>query len=503
MSVRIGYKASAEQFGPRKLLEFSLAAEEKGFDIVAVSDHFQPWRHNGGHAPAAMPWLAALGQASRRAALGTSVLTPTLRYHPSIVAQAFGTLASLSPGRIFLGIGSGEAMNETPATGQEFPGRKERRLRLAEAIELIRRLWDEERVDFKGDYYEVSKATIYDRPDVPPPIFVAASGPLAAKLAGRVGDGFICTSGKDPELYRNLLDNLSAGAKQVDRDPTQIRRMIEVKVSYDRDPDRALDSCKWWAALALSPEQKEGIEDPIEMERVADENADRAHTRFIVSSDPEEVVEKIGGYLDLGFDDLVLHAPGGDQSRFLEQFAEDVAPALRARAELPRLRYLTETLAWMGGDAAWSAEMVAEQVGDYDGQVTRPDLVAAERAGLVQRDQHGLRLSELGWSVAAGVGEAVRTKTVADQGRVIADVVPELCDGVDPVSLQNVAQIIAWIGGDRAVRAEFVAEELGGIGHPRIMRELAAAEKAGIIQRVEHGGIRLTDRGWDVAAADA
>ena len=164
MSVRIGYKASAEQFGARQLLEFSLAAEAKGMEIVAVSDHFQPWRHNGGQAPAAMPWLAALGQSSDRAVLGTSVLTPTLRYHLSIVAQAFATLASLSPGRIFLGIGSGEAMNETPATGQEFPGRKERRLRLAEAIELIRRLWDEERVDFSGDYYEVSKATIYERP---------------------------------------------------------------------------------------------------------------------------------------------------------------------------------------------------------------------------------------------------------------------------------------------------------------------------------------------------
>jgi coenzyme F420-dependent glucose-6-phosphate dehydrogenase len=499
MSVRIGYKASAEQFGPRQLLEFSLQAEANGMDIVAVSDHFQPWRHNDGHAPAAMPWLAALGQASSNAVLGTSVLTPTLRYHPSIVAHSFATLASLSPGRIFLGIGSGEAMNETPATGQEFPGRKERRLRLAEAIELIRRLWDEERVDFKGDYYEVTRATIYDRPDEPVPIFVAASGPLAAKLAGRVGDGFICTSGKNPDLYRTLLDNLSDGAVQADRDPGQIRRMIEVKVSYDRDPQVALDACKWWAALALSPEQKEGIEDPIEMERVADENADKAHTRFIVSSDPQEVVEKIGAYLDMGFDDLVLHAPGGDQARFLEQFAEDVAPALRARAELPRLRYLTEVLAWMGGNAAWSDDVIAEQVGDYDGRVTRDDLAAAERTGLLQRGEYGLRLSEFGWNVAAGVGDAIRTKDHADHGRVIADAVPELSDAVDAISLQNIAQVIAWIGGPKAVPAEFVAEEFG-FDRPRLMRELEAAEKAGIIRRGADG-VTLTDRGWDVAAA--
>jgi coenzyme F420-dependent glucose-6-phosphate dehydrogenase len=489
MSVRIGYKASAEQFGPRQLLEFSLQAEASGMDIVAVSDHFQPWRHNGGHAPAAMPWLAALGQASKDAVLGTSVLTPTLRYHPSIVAQAFGTLASLSPGRIFLGIGSGEAMNETPATGQEFPGRKERRLRLAEAIELIRKLWDEERVDFKGDYYEVTRATIYDRPEEPAPIFVAASGPLAAKLAGRVGDGFICTSGKDPELYRNLLDKLAEGAQEAGRDAAEIRRMIEVKVSYDRDPQHALDACKWWAALALSPEQKEGIDDPVEMERVADENADKAHTRFIVSSDPEDVVERIGAYLDLGFDDLVLHAPGGDQRRFLEQFAEDVAPALRARAELPRLRYLTETLAWMGGNSTWAAEAVAEQVGDYDGHVTRDDLAAAEQAGLVERDETGIKLAEFGWKVAAGLGEPLRS-------------LPQLAGRVDAISLQHIAQILTWIAGPRGVSADQLADELGG-DRPRIMRELDAAEKAGIITRADDGSVVLTDRGWDVAGEDA
>jgi coenzyme F420-dependent glucose-6-phosphate dehydrogenase len=333
MSVRIGYKASAEQFAPRELLEFSVEAESRGLDIVAISDHFQPWRHHGGHAPSALTWLGSLGQATSSAVLGTSVLTPTLRYHPSIVAQAFGTLGAMYPGRVFLGVGSGEAMNETPATGDEFPGRKERRMRLAESIALIRQLWTEERVDFKGDYYETSQATIYDRPEEPVPIFVAASGPLAAKLAGRVGDGFICTSGKDPALYESLLEKVEEGAAAAERDPSDIRRMIEIKVSYDRDLDFAHQACRWWAALALTPEQKEGIEDPIEMERVADENADRAHTRFIVSDDPQDVVDRIGPYLDLGFDDLVLHGPGDDQRRFLEQFTADVLPLLRKRCD--------------------------------------------------------------------------------------------------------------------------------------------------------------------------
>jgi coenzyme F420-dependent glucose-6-phosphate dehydrogenase len=327
--VKLGYKASAEQFDPVTLLDYSRHAEAVGLEMIGVSDHFQPWRHHGGHAPGALTWLGAAAIATERATLGTSVLTPTLRYHPSVVAQAFATLGCLAPGRVYLGVGTGEALNETPATGAEFPGRKERRLRLAEAIKLIRLLWSEERVDFEGDYYRTSKATIYDRPETPVPIYVAASGPLAAKLAGRVGDGFICTSGKDAALYDELLGKVAEGAEAAGRDPSGIRRMIEIKISYDRDPERALDNCRWWAALAIPPDQREGLDDPIEMERVADENADRAHTRFIASADPGEIVEGIRRYVDLGFDELIVHAPGEDQARFLTQFGEDVLPLLR------------------------------------------------------------------------------------------------------------------------------------------------------------------------------
>jgi len=329
--IRYGYKASAEQFGPRELLDFSVLAEQLGLEIVAVSDHFQPWRHHGGHGPASLVWLGALAERTERALLGTSVLTPTMRYHPSVVAQACGTLACLAPGRVFLGVGTGEAMNETPATGAEWPPPKERRGRLAEAIELIRLLWTEERVSFQGAYYRTERATVYDRPAEPVPVYVAASGPLAAKLAGRAGDGFICTSGKRHELYEELTAAVADGADLAGRDPADIARMIEIKVSYDRDVQYAKDACRWWAALALTPEEKTGTEDPIEMERLADAAADRAHTRFIVSADPEEVVERIGDYVALGFTQLVFHAPGDDQARFLEQFAADVVPLLRAR----------------------------------------------------------------------------------------------------------------------------------------------------------------------------
>jgi coenzyme F420-dependent glucose-6-phosphate dehydrogenase len=330
-AVRYGYKASAEQFGPRPLLSFSAQAEALGLDTVAISDHFQPWRHHGGHSPAALPWLGAAGERLTSAYLGTSVLTPTLRYQPAVIAQAFATLGTLFPDRVFLGVGTGEAMNETPVTGDVWPAGKERRRRLAEAVNLIRMLWTDERVDFEGEYYKVSRATVYDRPDEPVPIYIAASGPLAAAMAGRLGDGFICTSGKGHDLYVELLGKVREGAEKAGKSYDEIRKMIEIKVSYDHDRDFAEEACGWWAALALSGEQKAGVEDPIEMERLADANQEKASSRFIVSRDPDEVVERIAPYVELGFEELVFHFPGDDQGRALEQFTRDVLPRMRER----------------------------------------------------------------------------------------------------------------------------------------------------------------------------
>ena len=274
--------------------------------------------------------MGALGESSEKASIGTSVLTPTMRYHPSMIAQAFATLACLHPGRVWLGVGTGEALNETPATGADWPGAKERRMRLAEAVELIRKLWTEERVTFQGEYYRTEKAMIYDRPDEPVPIWLAASGPLAAKLAGRVGDGFIMTSGKDRALYEELTASMIEGAEGAGRDPQDVVRMMEIKVSYDHDLEYAKQACEYWAPLALSPEQKRDVEDPIELERLADDNPGIAQRRFIVTNDPDECAERIKEYVELGFDHLLFHAPGDDQSRFLEQFCADVVPRLES-----------------------------------------------------------------------------------------------------------------------------------------------------------------------------
>lgn len=332
MVLRLGYKASAEQFDARALLGFAVEAETRGFDSVFISDHFQPWRHTGGHAPAAFPWLGAVGAATSRIIMGTSVLTPTFRHHPSMVAQAFGTLGQLFPGRVILGVGSGESLNEVPATGAPWPEMKERFARLREAVRLIKLLWSEERVTFEGEFYRTEGATIYDRPEAPVPIYVAGAGPMVAKFAGRTGEGFICTSGKPWELYsETLLPNVAAGLEAADRPSDSYERMIEMKVSFDTDKARALQDTRHWAALALSPEEKMSVEDPLEMEKLADAlPLERAAKRWIVSSDPDEHVERIRPYVELGFNHLVFHAPGEDQVRFLRLYADQVLPRLRA-----------------------------------------------------------------------------------------------------------------------------------------------------------------------------
>ncbi|HEY1969367.1 MAG TPA: LLM class flavin-dependent oxidoreductase, partial [Pseudonocardia sp.] len=183
-----------------------------------------------------------------------------------------------------------------------------------------------------GQYYQTVNAKIYDRPEVPTPIYVAAGGPMMAKYAGRVGDGMICTSGKGMELYtEKLMPAATEGAEASGRTLEQIDRMIEIKISYDRDPDVALANTRFWAPLSLTPEQKHSVDSAEEMERLADQlPIEQVAKRWIVASDPDQAVAMIKPYLDCGLNHLVVHGPGDDQERFLEQFCADVAPRLRA-----------------------------------------------------------------------------------------------------------------------------------------------------------------------------
>ncbi len=196
----------------------------------------------------------------------------------------------------------------------------------------MRALWAGDRVSFDGAFYATSDATVYDRPSSGLPVYVAAGGPVVARYAGRVGDGFICTSGKGVELYRDkLMPAVAEGAAAAGRDPSGIDKMIEIKLSYAADRATALEACRFWAPLSLTAEQKHGVDDPTEMARLADRlPIEEVAQRWIVATTAEEVVEQVRFYRDLGFDHLVFHAPGHDQAAFLESFGNDVLPALRA-----------------------------------------------------------------------------------------------------------------------------------------------------------------------------
>ncbi|WIY07535.1 glucose-6-phosphate dehydrogenase (coenzyme-F420) [Amycolatopsis mongoliensis] len=332
MALKVGYKASAEQFGPRDLVEYAVRAEEVGLDSVWVSDHFLPWRHEGGHAPWALAWMPAVAERTKRVQIGTSVLTPTFRYNPAVIAQAFATMSLLSNGRVILGVGSGEALNEIAVSGREWPEFKERFARLRESVKLIRELWTSDNVNFDGEYYKLVDARIYDRPEQPVPVYIAAGGPVVAKYAGRSGDGFICTSGKGMDLYtEKLMPAVKEGAEAAGKTVDDVDRTIEIKMSYDRDHEKALENTRFWAPLSLSAEQKHSVTSADEMERLADElPIEQVAKRWIVASDPDEAVAQIKPYLDAGLNHLVFHGPGHGQERFLSQFSEDVLPKLRA-----------------------------------------------------------------------------------------------------------------------------------------------------------------------------
>ena len=333
-ALTVGYKASAEQFGPRALVDLGVLAERVGLDSVWVSDHLQPWRHIGGHGPSALAVLAAIGERTERAVLGTSVLTPTFRYNPAVIAQQFATLALLNPRRVVLGVGTGEALNEISVGLQEWPDFRERWARLRESVRLLRALWAGERVTFDGEFYRTVDATIYDRPEEGIPIYVAAGGPQMATYAGRVGDGFICTSGKGMDLYtEQLLPAVEQGLQAAGRSPGDLARMIEIKLSYAPTRDEALENTRFWAPLSLSAEEKHRLHDPVEMAAAGDRlPIEQVASRWIIATTPEEVVDAVRPYVAAGFDHLVFHGPGHDQEQFLTTFGTELLPVVRGLA---------------------------------------------------------------------------------------------------------------------------------------------------------------------------
>ncbi|MDB5901234.1 MAG: family F420-dependent class oxidoreductase [Betaproteobacteria bacterium] len=331
--LQLGWKAGTEQYPPDELLGYAIVAEEAGFDSIDASDHFHPWSESG-QACFVWSWLGAAAARTRRIVLGTGVTCPILRYHPAVIAQAAATMACMAPRRFYLGVGTGEALNEYSSTG-DWPGYKVRQEQMAEAIELMRALWTGEKVTHRGAYYQTRQAKLYTRPDEPIPLYISAMVPNSADFAGKHGDALITVGGAEPDKYRKIIESFEAGAKDAGKHPSRMPRMVELGVAYTEDADAAIEHRKaYWAGTFVPALFTERIYTPA----MSEENgkvvgADMIRQSTCISADPDEHIEFARRYIDLGFDHLIFHCAGPDQRAFLEGYGRDVLPRLRELAK--------------------------------------------------------------------------------------------------------------------------------------------------------------------------
>jgi coenzyme F420-dependent glucose-6-phosphate dehydrogenase len=327
--LRLGWKAGTEQYPPAELAQYAVAAEAAGFDSIDASDHFHPWSEQG-QACFVWSWLGAVAARTGKIALGTGVTCPIIRYHPAIIAQAAATMACLAPGRFYLGVGTGEALNEYASTAQ-WPGYNVRREQTAEAIELIRALWTGEKITHQGAHYQTRQARLHTRPQESIPIYISSLVPDSAHFAGKHGDGLITVGGEEPDTYRQIIANFEAGAREASKDPARMPRMIEIGVAYTDDEEKAIELRKaFWAGTFVPALFTERIYTP----KMSEDNgkiigADAVKHSVCISADPEDHVRLAERYIALGFDHLIFHSAGPDQKAFIEGYGRDVLPRLR------------------------------------------------------------------------------------------------------------------------------------------------------------------------------
>ena len=329
----LGYKAYTEQYGPNQLLDWCVEAERQGFDSITASDHFHPWRDEGARCVFVWSWLGALGARTRRIQFGTGVTAPTIRYNPAVIAQAAATLGVMFPGRFWLGVGTGEALNDKAATGC-WPDYLERRDRLIEAIQIIRRLWEGEHLTYRGRYFQTRDAHLYDLPTQPVPLYVGASGVHSTRLAGRYGDGWMVTGGAGPvDPYREqLIPALERGAREAHRDPSSIARAIELSVVYAENKAEGVREARLLASSLFPNREKYGMYDPRDLQRYGELLSDRAvEGHWFISGDPDEHVALAEKFIQLGFTHLFFKTPGPRQSEFIQFYGQHVLPKLRQK----------------------------------------------------------------------------------------------------------------------------------------------------------------------------
>ena len=318
-----GYALSSEEHAPTDLVRHARMAEDAGFDFALISDHFHPWIDRQGHSPFVWSVLGGIATATERIQVGTGVTCPMIRIHPAIIAQAAATTAAMMPGRFFLGVGTGENLNEH-VLGHKWPDWDVRARMLEESIEVMRELWKGDVTSFEGEFYTVENARLYTLPAEPVAVMVAASGPRAAELAGRLGDGFIGTA-PEPELLA-AFDKGHRGKKRP--------RYGQLTVCWGRDERTARRTAhQMWPTAAIPGESGQELPNPKHFEQLAEiVTEDMIAEQVVCGPNIDRHVEAIKQYVDAGYDHVYVHQVGPDQEGFIEAYARDVLPKLEAKA---------------------------------------------------------------------------------------------------------------------------------------------------------------------------
>lgn len=324
---RAGYAAMFEQFHPTDLLTWCQMAEKAGFDSVMASDHFHPWTPQQGQSAFVWSWLGALG-ATTNLRFGTGVTPPGYRYHPAIIAQAAATLEAMYPGRFWLGLGAGEALNEH-ITGEYWPEAPTRLKKLMESVEVIQKLFTGKVVKYQGEHIRLESAKLYTMPAQPPPILIATSGPIMSERTGRHCDGYITVGAADEKLQM-LLGRFEKGARAADKDPSTMPRMIQLHVSWADTKEAAVDQAvrEWPNGGMNFP--KQDIRNPEDFEAMAKlVRPENFAGRVMMSPDLDEHRDHIQHFIDLGFNEVYVHNVGRNQEAFIKAFGEKVIPNLK------------------------------------------------------------------------------------------------------------------------------------------------------------------------------
>lgn len=331
----VGYAAALEQFGPTELLEYCQLAEDRGFSGVMAADHFQPWVPQQGENAFVWSWMGSLGASTDRMTFGPGVACPSFRYHPAIVAQAAATLGAMHPGRFWLGLGSGEALNEH-VVGGEWPEPHIRLKMMQEATGIIQKLLTGERVKHaEGGYFKMERVRLWTVPKEPVPIYIATAGPVTAKWTGRNCDGII-TPGAAPSKLKMILEKFSEGARAAGKDPLRMPRLLQLHLSWAKTYEEAAENAvrEWPNGGMAFP--KQDIKSPEDFEAIAKlVRPEHFKDRMLISPDLEAHREQLQTYLDLGFTEIHVHNVGRNQREFIEAFARDVIPKLTPAPGLP------------------------------------------------------------------------------------------------------------------------------------------------------------------------